>query len=66
MLRQLAGFVKERAGSVISKKVGAALLGEMAVAQGNPELTGLPLVVYIIAQAVLEGWTLYVNRRWPA
>ena len=48
----LFSFAKERVGSLVSKKVGAAVLGE-AAAIGTP-YQGVPLIVYIIMQALLE------------
>lgn len=49
----LFSFAKERVGSLVSKKVGAAVLGE-AAAIGTP-YQGVPLIVYIIMQALLEA-----------
>jgi|18_taG_2_1085343.scaffolds.fasta_scaffold101849_2 hypothetical protein len=58
----LLDFAKERAGSLISKKVGAAVAGESFVAAANPELVGVPMMVYIVAQAVLEGFKHWADN----
>tara|TARA_R100001244_G_scaffold11141_1_gene13228 strand:+ start:989 stop:1162 length:174 start_codon:yes stop_codon:yes gene_type:complete len=55
------GFILERVKSLASKKLGAALAGESIVA-GSP-LQGYPLMVYIAAQAVLEGFKYWSDKQ---
>ena len=50
-------FAKERLGSLISKKVGAAVLAEGA-AMGT-EHQGLPLIIYIIMQGLVDAAKAY-------
>jgi len=59
-----ARFLKNRIGSLVSKKVGAALLGEAAVT--GTSLQGVPLCIYIVVQGAVDAWQYYVDRRWPA
>ena len=54
LAKKLGGFVTERAGSLVSKKLGAAAVAETVVAAANPDLQGVPLIVYIIAQGLVD------------
>lgn len=57
----LIAFAKERVGSLVSKKLGAAIGAETIVA--GTELQGVPLIVYIIVQGALDGWRYWVDRQ---
>ena len=57
----LAGFVVERAKSLVSKKVGAALMAEGAVV--GTDLQGIPLIVFIVVQGALDGWKYYCDKQ---
>ena len=48
-------FIVERAKSLISKKLGAAVGAEGMIAGANPELQGYPLLIYIIVQAIVDA-----------
>ena len=64
---KLASFVIERAGSLVSKKLGMAAAGSVvAVGAGETGYAVLIQVAYIVTQALGEGWKYYVDRRWPA
>jgi len=54
-------FVTERAGSLVSKKLGAAVVAE-AGAAGTP-LQGVPLLVYIVVQAFSESFKYWVDAQ---
>ena len=54
-------FIKERAQSLISKKLGAAVIGETMVAAASPELQGVPLIVYLSGQATVDAVKAYVE-----
>jgi len=49
----LGSFAIERLKSVVSKKVGAAALAE--VASVGTEYQGLPLIIYIVCQALVDA-----------
>ena len=58
MLGNLGGFVKERVGSLVSKKVGAAVLGgTVAMGAEGPaqDAAVLVTVAYIIGQALVDA-----------
>ena len=61
MFGKLAGFVTERAGSLVSKKLGAALGAETLVAAANPALQGIPLIVYIVVQGLVDLGKHYIT-----
>jgi hypothetical protein len=58
--------LKDKALSLISKKVGATIGAEVLVAEAAPHLQGWPLIIFVVVQGALDGWRLYVERRWPA
>jgi len=62
-MNTLVTFVLDRVKSVVSKKVGATLLAESAVAATNPSLQGVPLMVYIVVQGALDGFKYWVDSR---
>jgi len=63
----LKGFLTERVGSLVSKKLGVAAAGSVVAAgAGETGYAVLIQVVYIVVQALSEGWKHYVDRRWPA
>ena len=58
MLDSLSGFVKERIASVVSKKVGAAVVGGSAAmgAEGPAQDAAvLVTIAYIIGQALVDA-----------
>tara|TARA_R110002051_G_scaffold4429_2_gene23567 strand:- start:5 stop:196 length:192 start_codon:yes stop_codon:yes gene_type:complete len=50
----LLNFAKERAGSLVSKKLAAAAVAEFGAA-GTP-MQGTPLLVYIVVQGLSEAF----------
>ena len=52
-MNELLRFAKERVGSLVSKKVGAAVLAEGAAA--GTDYQGVPLMIYIICQALVDA-----------
>ena len=62
-MSSLLSFVQERVGSLISKKVGAAVVGEIAVAGEGSLPSGLPTIIYIIAQALVDAARAYGTAR---
>jgi hypothetical protein len=58
MLNNLRSFVQERVGSVISKKVGAAVVGGSVAlgAEGSAQDSAVLITVaYIIGQAIVDA-----------
>ena len=58
MLGSLGGFVQERVGSLVSKKVGAAVVGgSVAMGAEGPAQDAVVLVTvaYIIGQALVDA-----------
>tara|TARA_R100000306_G_C4352463_1_gene130840 strand:- start:242 stop:427 length:186 start_codon:yes stop_codon:yes gene_type:complete len=56
-------FAQERVQSLISKKVGAAVMGEVAIASEGSLPSGLPTIVYLIAQALVDAARAYGEAR---
>lgn len=65
MLGTLAGFVKDKAAGLVSKKVAATAVGVGVVGAQDPQLGGWILVAYIAVQGLVDVATLYINRRYP-
>lgn len=59
---KLISFATERVGSLVSKKLGAALGAESIAATSAPDLQGIPLIVYIVVQGLLDGWKYWADR----
>ena len=59
----LLGFIGERAKSLVSKKLGAAIAGEVVAAGAAPDMQGIPLIVYIVAQAIVDAFKYWVDSR---
>jgi|TARA_R100001198_G_C5136943_1_gene152554 ABC-type thiamin/hydroxymethylpyrimidine transport system permease subunit len=55
----LISFAQERVQSLISKKLGAAVIGEAAAAGEGSIPSGLPTIVYLIAQALVDAAKSY-------
>ena len=58
MLNNLRSFVQERVGSIISKKVGAAVVGGSVAmgAEGSAQDSAVLITVaYIIGQAIVDA-----------
>ena len=64
MLKTLGSFITERAGSLVSKKLGAALTAEAAVAAVNPGMQGVPACAYIVSQAALEAFKFWATLKY--
>tara|TARA_R110000824_G_scaffold356899_1_gene544204 strand:+ start:579 stop:770 length:192 start_codon:yes stop_codon:yes gene_type:complete len=54
-------FAKERIGSLVSKKVGAAVLAEGAAI--GTEHQGLPLIIYIVMQGIVDAAQAYAGAK---
>ena len=58
MLNNLSGFIQERVGSIVSKKVGAAVVGgSVAMGAEGPAQDSAVLITiaYIIGQAIVDA-----------
>jgi hypothetical protein len=55
LVKKLGSFIVERAGSVVSKKLGVTLAAEGSVAIRNPDLVGWPSIIYVIVLALGEA-----------
>jgi hypothetical protein len=58
MLNNLSGFIQERLGSVVSKKVGAAVVGgsvAMGAEGAAQDSAVLITIAYIIGQAIVDA-----------
>lgn len=62
-MSSLMSFAQERIGSLVSKKVGAAVVGEVAIAGDGSLPNGLPTIIYIIAQALVDAARAYGEAR---
>tara|TARA_R110000751_G_scaffold13544_1_gene45371 strand:+ start:142 stop:342 length:201 start_codon:yes stop_codon:yes gene_type:complete len=62
-MSSLMSFAQERIGSLVSKKVGAAIVGEAAIAGEGSLPSGLPTIIYIIAQALVDAARAYGEAR---
>ena len=62
-MSSLMSFAQERIQSLVSKKVGAALMGEVAIASEGSLLSGLPTIIYIITQALVDAARAYGEAR---
>ena len=62
-MSSLMSFAQERVQSLISKKVGAAVMGEVAIASEGALPSGLPTIVYLIAQALVDAARAYGEAR---
>jgi ABC-type thiamin/hydroxymethylpyrimidine transport system permease subunit len=62
-MSSLMSFAQERVQSLISKKVGAAVMGEVAIASEGSLPSGLPTIVYLIAQALVDAARAYGEAR---
>lgn len=61
LVKTFGGFAKERAGSLVSKKLGAALGAEALLATANPSLQGTALIAYIVVQGLVDISRHYFN-----
>jgi len=65
-MNALAGFLKGKAASLVSKKLGMAGGGAaVLLGAGQPELAGWLAIAYVAVQGLVDLGTLYINRRWP-
>ena len=62
-MSSLMSFAQERIGSLVSKEVGAAVVGEVAIAGDGSLPNGLPTIIYIIAQALVDAARAYGEAR---
>jgi|TARA_R110000764_G_scaffold132245_1_gene220060 hypothetical protein len=58
-MNDIINFAKERVGSLVSKKVGAAVLAEGAAI--GTEHQGLPLIIYIVMQGIVDAAKAYAE-----
>jgi|7_EtaG_2_1085326.scaffolds.fasta_scaffold150141_2 hypothetical protein len=58
----LMDFAKDRVKSLVSKKVGAAVLAEGAAA--GTDLQGVPLLVFIVVQGLVDAAKAYAEARY--
>jgi hypothetical protein len=66
MLKNLSGFVQERLGSVVSKKVGAAVVGGSAAmgAEGPAQDAAVLITIaYIIGQAIVDAMAAFKSSK---
>tara|TARA_R100001086_G_scaffold15455_1_gene7599 strand:+ start:182 stop:385 length:204 start_codon:yes stop_codon:yes gene_type:complete len=61
----MGDFIKERLKSLVSKKIGAAVIGEGVASVSAPEIQGIPTIVYIIAQALVDAVKYYAEAKHP-
>ena len=52
----MTSFITERLQSLISKKIGAAVVGETVLAATAPEIQGVPTIVYIVIQGAVDAF----------
>ena len=65
MLTTLSGFIQERLGSVVSKKVGAAVVGGSVAmgAEGSAQDAAVLITIaYIIGQAIVDAAKVWHNQ----
>jgi hypothetical protein len=60
----MGSFLTERLQSLISKKLGAAVLGEGVVAASAPDLAGQPTLVFIVMQALVDAVKYYTDKKF--
>ena len=63
MLGTLGSFIQERAGSLVSKKVGAAVAASTLAAGGAPSEVTWPVVIYLITQGAVDSFKYWVDSR---
>jgi len=61
-MNPLFSFILERGKSLVSKKLGAAVVAEGA-AIGTP-LQGVPLLVYIVVQGAVDIFKYYADKKF--
>jgi hypothetical protein len=61
-MNSLISFATERVKSLVSKKVGAAVLAEGALT--GTKYQGVPLIIYIICTAVLDAVKYYADAKF--
>ena len=59
----MGDFLTERLKGLVSKKIGAAVLGEGVASASAPEMQGIPTIVYIIAQALVDAVKHYADSK---
>jgi ABC-type thiamin/hydroxymethylpyrimidine transport system permease subunit len=60
----MGSFLTERLQSLVSKKLGAAVLGEGVVAVGAPDLAGQPTLVFIVVQGLVDAVKYYTDKKF--
>ena len=60
----MGSFLTERLQSLISKKLGAAVLGEGVVAASAPDLAGQPTLVFIVMQELVDDVKYYTDKKF--
>ena len=59
-------FLLERAKGLISKKIGAAVIGETAIAGTAPDMQGVPTIVYLVIQGLVDAVKSYADAKFAA
>ena len=62
-MEKLIGFLGERARSVVSKKVGATAAAVSLAASGSPSEVTWPLVIYVIAQSIVDCFKHHADSK---
>ena len=62
----MTSFITERLQSLMSKKIGAAVVGETVLAATSPEIQGVPTIVYIIIQGVVDAVKYYTDKKFAS
>jgi len=60
----MGGFITERVKGLISKKIGAAVIGEAVIGASAPEIQGMPTIAYIIVQGFVDAAKHYTDARY--
>lgn len=57
-------FVTERAGSLVSKKLGATILAEATISSSRPDLSGLPLCLFVVVQGAVDAFKYWADKKF--
>ena len=62
----MSSFITDKLQGLVSKKLGAAIVGEGVIAASAPELAGQPTLVYIVAQALVDAVKYYTDKKFAS
>jgi len=62
----MSSFITDKLQGLVSKKLGAAIVGEGVIAASAPELAGQPTLVYIVAQALVDAVKYYTDKKFTS